>query len=265
MSLQPADRAAFIELLEDLGPDGDGRRAVAFIEARKVAALAELSERPGMDQVRAGVLRALEHLDVESAPLQQAALGAIEAYAEDVAQPDPAVLLERAPAWVGIAYLEALGTDGWSSEAATQAAALARVGFAAARLEGIGDGEVLWALAESAGEVGWADRERFLLDEARAASFADEERAGEVALIYALRCLDDGDPAGIELLEQISSLEAASARTRVHARAVRGAIAQQSNEDAVALRWFKAARDEVDAEAEPDVAARLDALLEEIS
>lgn len=258
MSLQPADRAAFLEMFADLGPEGEGKKAAAFLREHGDAALAELGARPGMDQVRAGVLRALPLLDVDAAPYQKAALEALDGFAEDVAQPDPAILLERAPAWAGLAYLEALGSKGWTPEATREAIALARVGFAAARLEGIGDGELLWALAEAAGEVGWTDRERLLLDEARGAAFADDERAAEVELLFALRCLQDGDPEGVLILEQVAQSESAATRTRVHARAVRGAIAQEQEELAVALTWFQSARAEVEADVEPEIAAQLD-------
>ncbi|MCO4746558.1 MAG: hypothetical protein KC912_17320 [Proteobacteria bacterium] len=261
MSLTPADRAAFLEIFADLGPEGDGSHAVALLSPLREPAMAELGDRPGMDQVRAGVLRTLPFMGGLEDAHRDAAIAAIEGYAEDVAEPDPAVLLERAPAWVGLAYLEALGEQGWTTEAARTAADHARIGFAAARLEGVGTGEVLWALAEAAGDVGWTDRERFLLDEARGASFEDIERAGEVALLYALRCLQDGDAEGVTLLEAVASLDTAAPRTRIHARAVRGAIAEESDEPAAAREWYVAARAEVDAEEEPDVAAQLDAAI----
>ncbi|TNE92856.1 MAG: hypothetical protein EP330_00290 [Deltaproteobacteria bacterium] len=259
MSLAPAERAAFLDLLPELGPDGDRRKISAFLAEHPHAA-GELGARPGMDQVRAGLLRVVDELGDED-DLRDQALAALSAYAEDVQDPDPAVLLERAPSWVGLAWLEARGESGWTSEAALEAAELARTGFAAAKMTGIGEGELLWALAEAAAEVGWTDRERFLLDEARQASFEAEERAGEVALLYAMRCLEDGDEAGLGILEEVSELEAASARTRIHARAILGAVASERGDREAARAWFEGALAEVDPDEEPDVAAQLESTL----
>lgn len=262
MALSPSERAELLELLPELGPDGDRDRVLAFVREHP-GCQAELGARPGMDQVRAALLRVVDAVgDVES--LRREARAALLAYGEDVAEPDPAILLERSPSWVGLAWLEAGGAEGWTTQSAVEAADLARTGFEAAKMNGIGQGELLWAMAEAASEVGWTDRERFLLDEARRASFDAEERVGEVALLYGMRCLEDGDVEGIEVLEEVAGLEAASPRTRVHARAILGSIAIDQEDSAGARRWFEAALSEVDPEEEPDVAAQIEAVLADL-
>ena len=228
MTMIAADRARFLELMMELGPDASHVAVLGFVRQHLDAARAEMGARPGMDRVRAGLLRLLPELDVDAAAWRHEALVALQAYGEDVADPDPAVLIERPPAWVGLAWLEAHEAEGWTSACVDKAAELCALGFEAAGLQGIGDGEVVWALAEAAAEVGWENRERFLLDEARRRPFAEDHHACDVAFLYGLRALSDGDEDGIEVLEGVLTHEQVPHRIAVHARAVLGAVAPVS-------------------------------------
>ena len=79
-----------------------------------------------------------------------------------------------------------------------------------------------------------------------------------------MRCLEDGDVEGVEVLGAVSELTAAAGRTRVHARAILGSIALEQGDAAAARGWFEAALSEVDDAEEPEVAAQLRGVLDGI-
>ena len=90
MTMIAADRARFLELMMELGPDASHFAVLGFVRQHLDAARAEMGARPGMDRVRAGLWRLLPELDVDAAAWRHEALVALQAYGEDVADPDPA-------------------------------------------------------------------------------------------------------------------------------------------------------------------------------
>src|SRR5690606_18174655 len=86
----------------------DPDEVVAFVRDHWAQSLEEVGARPGWDQVRAGLLRVLPRLVDRRAREEalDAAGAALAAYPEDAASGEPAVLLARHPAWVGLAAME---------------------------------------------------------------------------------------------------------------------------------------------------------------
>lgn len=245
MALTQDDRIAFADLMDELSSEATAR----FLEARAAALVDEAGARPGVDQVRAGLLRALQlHGRPELLPAQEAARHALAHFAEDVASAPPTLLQRRHPAWVGLCALE-LGMP------IDEALALARVGFESiAGPQGVGD--LLWAMAEAADEVSWKDRQRELLAAAVQAPFLHDHQRDQVRLLWALERIEDEPEAATELGVIADDVEADD-RTRVHALWVLAALCRQRDDAAAARERLLAALALVDEQGEPEVAQRL--------
>lgn len=263
MSLSAAERAEFIALMTHLGPEGDDGAVLAFLRDHYVECLDEIAADPGYDQVRAGLLRIVPRVidgDGDRDELLGAAARALEAYRDQVAGGDPAVLGARHPAWVGLAALE-LGLQSptlWPN-GLERAIALASVGFASLRdTVSSGRGEVLWAMAEQAEEAGWTDRARVLYEAALDAPFEDAANAARVRLLLSFRCLDDGEADAAErLLVEVIDDAGADEQTRVHARWVLARLAQNRDDVEGAREHLREALREAQSEGEDDVVDRI--------
>jgi hypothetical protein len=250
MGLEAHERAALLELMPVLEA---GDPAISTAISRLAPRLVdELAARPGSDAVRALVLRAMGAVDVDTTGWVEAASGALETYAADVGSGDPMLLMERHPAWAGLASLELALREGSSVDVAVDAAErAARLGFAS-----IGDGRgtrrgtVLWALSERADEAGWASRSRVLLDAAAAGPFDDPSDAARVLLLQGLGDAERESAEASGRLEAAASHPDADGRTRTHARWVLHAMARDSGDRDAAIHWLDAAL--ADSEDEPD-------------
>lgn len=250
MTWTMADRQAFVELLPSLAPGSPAREALAFVSERESVVLREAGAIPGVDQVRAGLLRALR-LGESSLfqPAAEAAEAALVAFAEQVRDAPPTLLQRRHPAWVGLASLEA-------GAPLEEAVRRARLGFETVAGPQ-GDGDVLWAMAEAAEDVGWSDHHRALLAQAAEADFLDPAPQSQVRLLWALDRLES-EPEGAERdLAALTRDVEAPDPVRVHAAWVLSVGARERGERAESQRLLLAALALVDAERDPEVATRL--------
>jgi hypothetical protein len=259
--------AAVLAAMAGLGPGGDAGPMRTLVQAQPAACLEAVGELPGVDQLRAGLLRALPAVvgdTDERRAWWEAADAAIAAYEPEAL--DPADQLRRHPSWVGLCVLELAEQRGEPIEQALgRAVALARRGFRA--LPGrvaSGDGEVLWALAESAGEVGWWDWSHRLLDAARGAEFAEPELRDKVELLVVLSRLEAGDEAVDEALDALIAAEPTDEQTFVHALW----IGAQRDREAGRLERARArlalALTELGEDSPPEVGERISAALAEL-
>ena len=252
MTWTTADRHAFADLLVHL--DAAPERVLAFLDDRRAALAAEAGADPGVDQVRAGLLRALADADdPDFSVCAEAAIVALRTYPEQIVDASPALLQRRHPAWVGLAAREA-GLE------LAEAIELARAGFQAfAGPQGTGD--VLWAMAEAAEDVDWAKHHAELLEAAVASDFLDPGQHDQVRLLWSLHRLENGDAAAQADAEaQLHALADdvdGEERTRIHALWVLAARARQRSDDAAARQALLAALALVDEDEEPDTAQRL--------
>ena len=252
MTWTMADRSTFVDQLASL-ETGEGA-AWRFILERLDAAIAEAAAVPGVDQVRAGLVRAFVTAGHPRAPdVIAGARAALDTYATSIQDAPPTLLQRRHPAWVGLTALElGLGADA--------AIAYARPGFEA-YAGAQGDGEILWAMAEAAEDVGWTARRKALLDLAATASFLDPEPLYQVRLILALDAAEAEAPDAADRLRALVDDGDAHDRARIHAAWVLAAIQRDAGETADALRTLTVARDLVDPDEEPEIAERIDAAL----
>jgi hypothetical protein len=228
------DRAIGAELLERL-PDVDP----AFLEENRQALLEAVVESPGVDSVRAAVLRHLDALaPADRAMVLQGAAEALRTYPDAVASGDPVQLMARHPAWVGLAHLELVRRLDGDPEAAREVAVQhARLGFSAAAKGPVQDGETLWAMAETAEEVGWEDHVPVLLACALEAAFADDDARAQVALLLATRRATD-DPASVPALVADVVDGEHPTPLRVQAAFVLSRAAEASDAFGEALAWL---------------------------
>lgn len=253
------DQALGAELLERQ-PHADQD----FLDANRDALLAAVVERPGVDSVRAVVLRELPRLGVdaeEAERLLQDVAVALRSYPDAVASGDPVQLMARHPAWVGLAHLELVDRlDGDRVAALEVAVQHARLGFSSASGGAVQDGETLWAMAETAEEVGWDDRTDELLQLAVASEFADAGARDQVALILATRLAPTDASRARQLLETVARGDG-DAPTRVQSAFVLSRLAEADHLIGRAREWLSLAR-EIAAEAgDDDVVRTLDAEL----
>lgn len=235
------DRTVGAELLErqpEVGQD--------FLDTHRATLLAAAVEQPGVDSVRAAVLRELPRLALtaeEQETLLQQAAAALRTYPDAVASGDPVQLMARHPAWVGLAHLELVERLDGDREAALEVAVQhARLGFSSAAGGAVQDGETLWAMAETAEEVGWEDRVTELLTLAAGSAFADEGARDQVALLLGTR-LATGEPdRAVGLLEPVVEREG-DVPTRVQAAFVLARIADARSLVGEARRWLGVAVD----------------------
>ncbi len=264
MSLSSEERAEFLGLLPSLGAGQDGRAAVAWARAHRDALLDELAETPGMDQVRAGALRLLSVLVPDSAergPWLDAADAAISSFMADAL--DGADLLRRHPAWVGLCVLELAGLrTGVTGNGLARAAEVSAAGFArTATGAHISPGEVLWALAEVAGDVGWDDHVDMLLAASAAGPFDDEENLGRVRLLQIFRLLGADEAAAGPAVESLLALSALDARTRIQALWIAAQIDREAGRVGRSIARLEEALTLVDPEDDDDAEARIRSLL----
>lgn len=243
------------ELLERL-PDVEDD----FLEANRDVLLAAIGQVPGVDSVRAAVVRMLPRLVSEplqlDAYLQQAAQ-ALRTYPDAVASGDPVAMMARHPAWVGLAHLEvseALGGD--PSDALDVAVQHARLGFSAASGGPVQDGEVLWAMAETAEEVGWSERADVLLARAVDAPFADPISHAQVRLLSGQQSAAADPDRARPLLEAVVEAEVPHP-LQVQAAFVLARIAEAAADAPAAVMWLTRALDLVEDEDDPMVSTRL--------
>ncbi len=257
----PSERAAWVARAPQLATGADASEAVAAFRAKRDDALAALGEEPGHDAVRAVILRLLPALGLEDAVRSEAmaaARAALVAFDGDAL--DHLVAVRRNPSWA------VLAARAWAeaTEDADAAAVVARVvdhaGRALRRLspgEASGEGEVLWAVAETASDVGWRDQAAPLLAEAMAAPFEDEENRGRVSLLSILERIESGDEAVGPALKDLLAMDTLDDRTRVHAHWLSALAAHERGADAEAFVHLDAALEAVDEDEDPDVLARL--------
>lgn len=264
MSLSSEERAEFLGLLPSLGAGQDGRGAIAWARAHQDALLEELAETPGMDQVRAGALRLLPVLVPDAAaraPHVEAADATIGAFLADAL--DGADLLRRHPAWVGLCVLELAGLrTGVTGNGLARAAEVSAAGFArTASGAQIAPGEVLWALAEVAGDVGWDDHVDMLLAAAAAGPFDDEENLGRVRLLQVFRLLGADEAAAVPAVEALLASDPLDARTRIQALWIGAQIDREAGRLGRSIARLEEALTLVDPEDDDDVEARIRSLL----
>ena len=258
--LEPEERAAWIGLLERLAPGADAAPALAFVNAHREACEAELAAVPGHDQVRAGLVRVWPAVDPEGAGAALAGVGlALAAFAEDPLV-GPAAL-RRHPAWAALVRVELAGSLGEVVDDAVlrEAAAIAASGFARLSADDArAEGEVLWAIAEVAADVGWTDRSDALLAAAARAPFEDAENLARVRLLQVLRLLATEASLAPAAVDGLLALPAADARTRAHALWIGAHLDRESGRMARAVERLGEALELVeDDEEAPEVAARV--------
>lgn len=248
MPLTMNDRQHVVDHLHELA-DPSSSSLIAFLAEREEAALDEVGAMPGIDQVRAALLRAWTrtgHGRLDEAVAH--AVAALDSYEAQVAEGSPVLLQRRHPAWVGLAALEA----GLPLERATT---LASIGFRSVAGPH-GDGDVLWAMAEAAEDAGWSDRHAQLLEAAQQAEFLDAAPQAQVRLLWALHRIEQ-DPAAAGELQRVFDDTEAPDPTRVHAAWVLAIRAQEAGEAATARQHLMGALALVDDDQEPDIAQRI--------
>lgn len=217
--LEPEERAGWIALLEGLAPGADAGPALAFVRTHRAACEAELAAVPGHDQVRAGLVRAWGAVDPGGVAAALAGVdAALAAFADDPLA--GAQALRRHPAWAALVRLELAAARGEALDDAVlaEAASIASSGFAKVSPDDArAAGEVLWAIAEVAADVGWTDRVDLLLEAAARAPFDDAENLGRVRLLQLLRLLADDEARAPAAVDALLALAPVDPRTRVHA------------------------------------------------
>ena len=267
MPFSVEDRLQFVKWMTDLGPDCDRSRVLHFVEARREEALSELSDQPGYEQIRAGLLRLLPDLVPDASQRDGMLRGIGEAITAPVQNNarDMHGVFVRHPAWVGLSVLEFCDLSGrddggldWAVELAGQAF-LIQGGS-----HGVGRGEVLWAMAEQAEEVGWFERTATLLSEARKGPFDVSEHEEQVKLLLAMRFLEQNSSEGEALLDSILESEDADEQTFVHAVWVKAHILRERNDTALAMKWLAKGLEALEGSDSSGVELRLQALLSEL-
>ena len=94
--------------MSDLGPDCDRTRILSFVTRHRKEALQRLLETPGVEQIRAGLLRMLPELldDDEERAKILAKIGPVLTNASSTPDQPPSGELTRHPAWIGLSILE---------------------------------------------------------------------------------------------------------------------------------------------------------------
>ncbi len=211
----------------------------AFVEAHRDGLVDLLVERPGVEPVRARILRLFPRLGLPEARAR-AVLERVEAvlraYEEDVQGGDPAAVMVRHPAWVGLSQLELADRLGRDAESALeQALRYASAGF---RVAGgaVERGDLLWALAECADDAGWDERACALLERAADGPFAEPEGQHRVAVLLADRVADEEPVRAERLLRPV--LEAEQPGLRSQACYLLARLAFRGGDRARASRWL---------------------------
>lgn len=255
--LDPDERASWLKLLPTLAPGADARPAIAFFEGAREACLAELGAVPGHDGVRAGLVRLLPAV-VADADARRGWLDAAERGARSLldGELEGVEAARRHPAWAGLCLIE-VATQRGEGSGLDAALSLARSAFARTASDlPRGDGEILWALAEVAADVGWTDHVDPLLEAAARSRFADAENLGRVVLLQVMRALSEGLDAGPGV-DALLALPELDDRTHAHALWIGAHLDREAGRIERALERLEAALGVVDAEEEPEVAERI--------
>lgn len=253
--MTPEERAMCVTRLAELAPGADRLPFLTWLDERQEAALEELGANPGFDAVRAGIVRALADripADVLR-PALEAAWAALSAY-DGAADADLAFFVQREPSWVGLCTLElAAAAPDLVPEPLITARGLARSGFARMGGGDIGDGEVLWAIAEKALDIGWVDRAIPLFEAAEAALFADPENRDRVRSVIAGMYLErDQELLALPWLRAVTASELADGPTRIQALVNLAMLLPDEREDRL-----REALDEANLEGDADIAAKI--------
>ncbi len=262
MPLDAQHAHTFVGLLPQLAPEADVSQARKFFLDHSEACREEFGRVPGFDQVRAGLVRLLPAVvdEAERGPLLDQVEQALGAYAPS--DDDGLASVRRHPAWVGLCSLELDEQRGRDEDAVERALALAMKGFAAVeRGTSTGEGEVLWALAEAAGEVGWQDRATPLLLAAARAIFEDEGNRARVMLVRILQRLEVDDEDVAEEVEALLALPVVDDQTRVHALWIGAHLDRTHGDVARFVQRLEDALELVDPLEDPDVHGRIVATL----
>lgn len=264
MSLSAEDRASFVGLLPKLGPEADASSVLRWAVERREALLSELGEVPGADRVRVGVLRLLPALvpdEASRAPLLASVDEALTAFDDDPL--DGVGALRRHPAWVGLCAVELAVLRGApASTGYARAVRLAARGFARTSPEmARGEGELLWALAEAAGDVGWDDHVDGLLAAAAGAAFDDAENLGRLRLVQVLRALDADAPQVDAALDVLLASAPLDAQTHAHALWIGALRDREAGRIGRALERLEAADALLDDEEDEEARTRIGSLI----
>jgi hypothetical protein len=257
MPLTPEQRVELLALSAELEGPQPGPAARRFAQEHAAALIAEIAAVPGASHVRAMALRLLP-LVSSPGPERDEAMAAAGAAILQPGQPGPAALV-RHPAWIGLAALELADLrPAWVDDPVERAVELAGRAFAA--LGGprdLDEGEVLWAMAEQAGDAGWAGRADSLLERALEAPFAEPAHRAQVRLLVAMRREQRGEPSA-HLFALVAEDEDASARDRVHASWILGHLRWSGGDAEGAVEAMALAAELVDRDEDGEVAARVD-------
>lgn len=250
------DASVQASLLEQL-PDVDEE----FLRTHAAELVASLGRLPGVDSVRAVVVRHIDQLvsdpEARNAPLQEA-VKALRAYPDAVSEGDPLQLMTRHPAWVGLCHLElAHALDGDLEAALDVAITHASLGFSATVGHPVLGGDAAWAMAEVAEDAGWDRRAEKLLQRALDLPWSDEEGIQQVRLLLGQKWVTQSSEEASVLLEAVVA-ESSTHALRVQAAFVRSRIAEAQGEP-TASRWLHTALESVHPDDDPSVRARLEA------
>lgn len=260
MTLPGELRTEFLSEITALAPGADASGWVARFQANREGCEAELGAVPGVDQLRAALVRVLPAVEPDEAvrlPLLQAAAAALESFEAD--KLTPADALRRHPAWVALCWRELAEQGVGDAETGLEAA---RAAFAAVSpTEPRGRGELLWAVAEAAADAGWTDHMDALLTEAATATFADPENAGRVRLLVVLRTLEGDESAAAPLVDALLTDEHLDPQTHVHALWIGAHLDREAGDVARAVQRLEEALPFLQDDEDADVRARIEGAL----
>lgn len=261
MPLSAEQRVAFLALVSAGADPKSLDKLLAFATQNREAVLDEIGARPGFSQVRAIALRILPHL-LPDGPARRELLAQAGRALMGPVDADPTAQLARHPAWIGLGVLGLADLlEDWEGDPVERAVELA--GRAFSEVGGTSDldeGEVLWAMAEQAGDVGWTERSDALLERAIEASFADPAHRAQVRLLMAMR-LEEQGRSPRSLLALVAEDDQAIDRDRVHAAWILGHLRHEEGDPDGAIEILTLAAELVDRDTEPDVAERIDGVL----
>ena len=264
VGLSSEDRALFLRLLPALGDDADPRPARAFARVHRDELLDELVSTPGFEQVRAAALRLVPDLEVADAERDQLLAAAGAALLVEPSD-QPSERIARHPAWIGLAVLELADLrDGWGADSVSRAVQLAARAFSVHGDDGVGAGEVAWAMAEQADEAGWSSRGEQLLEWAITQPFARPTHLAQVRLLTAIR-RDQRRVDAAPLLMLVIQDEHAEDETRTHAAWILAHLRLRAGDREDAREMLLRASEWVDRDEKPNVAERIDAALRELT
>jgi hypothetical protein len=244
MSFSQEERLQFVAWMSDLGPDCERSRMVNFVGSRREAALIELTEVSACEQVRAGLLRLLTELVPEGQEREVILkkVGTALTTVTPEASTDLAGTLTRHPAWIGLSVLEYCDWAGRTEGQLDWAVELAGLAFVQRGGDyGAGRGEILWAMAEQAESVGWSSRSTQLLNEAFLSAFSVDEHQQQVALLVALRRLDQSRSGAEDILDDILRSDKGDDQTRMHAAWVKAHLLKDRGERPAAVSCLQTA------------------------